>query len=177
MLKFIIPLIIFSVMAIFLAIGLNLNPKEIPSPLINKNAPVFTAPILQTTEKQLSTEELKGSVWILNVWASWCSSCREEHNALKQFQTTMPNVLLVGLDYKDEDAAALNWLEKLGNPYHLVVTDKEGRIGLDWGVYGVPEIFVIDKKGIIRYKHTGPVTFESIQNTFLPLLQQLEREL
>ncbi|MGZ8190614.1 MAG: DsbE family thiol:disulfide interchange protein [Methylococcaceae bacterium] len=175
MLKYIIPLILFIIMAIFLAIGLNLKPSEIPSPLLNKPAPVFSAPKLQVPTEKLTPTDLKGQVWLFNVWASWCVSCREEHPVLNQLAQQKAAVI-VGLNYKDDPAAAKNWLESLGNPYNVSIMDQDGRIGIDWGVYGVPETFVIDKKGVIRYKHTGPVTLEAVQQIFLPLIAQLQGE-
>jgi len=175
MLKYIIPLILFIIMAVFLAIGLNLKPSEIPSPLLNKPAPVFSAPKLQVPTEKLTPADLKGQVWLFNVWASWCVSCREEHPVLNQLAQRQAAVI-VGLNTKDDPAAAKNWLESLGNPYDVSIMDQDGRIGIDWGVYGVPETFVIDKKGVVRYKHTGPVTLESIQQIFLPLIAQLQGE-
>lgn len=175
MLKYIIPLLLFIIMAVFLAIGLNLNPHEIPSPLLNKPAPVFTAPKLQAPNEQLSTADLKGQVWLFNVWASWCVSCREEHPVLNQF-AQQKVVTIIGLNYKDDPAAANNWLDTLGNPYNISIMDQEGRVGIDWGVYGVPETFVIDKKGWVRYKHTGPVTVADMQQVLLPLITQLQGE-
>jgi len=192
MLKYIIPLILFIIMAVFLALGLNLKPGEIPSPLLNKPAPVFSAPILQATardggsvpigtepmrppEEKLTPADLKGKVWLFNVWASWCVSCRAEHPVLNELarQQAAP---IIGLNYKDDPAAAKNWLDSLGNPYNVSIMDQDGRIGIDWGVYGVPETFVIDKKGVIRYKHTGPVTADDVQRIFLPLLAKLQGE-
>ncbi len=175
MLKYIIPLILFMVMAGFLAMGLNLNPRDIPSPLINKSAPGFSLPILATPEKVLSNTDLSGQVWLLNVWASWCGSCRTEHPVFNQLaQKNL--VTIVGLNYKDEASAAKQWLAQLGNPYNVSIMDQEGRTGLDYGVYGVPETFVIDKKGIIRYKHTGPVSVKDVQEILLPLINQLKAE-
>lgn len=173
MLKYVIPLILFIVIAAFLAIGLNLNPKEIPSPLIDKPAPAFTAAKLNTPERTLSDADLKGKVWLLNVWASWCVSCREEHPVLNELARQQA-VIIIGLNYKDEPDAARQWLATLGNPYNDSIMDRDGRIGLNWGVYGVPETFVVDKKGIVRHKHTGPVTQDAIQNTLLPLIGKLQ---
>ena len=162
-------------MAIFLAIGLNLKPNEIPSPLLDKPAPVFVAPKLQAPTEKLATADLKGQVWLFNVWASWCVSCREEHPVLNEF-AKQKAVTIIGLNYKDDPAAAKNWLGTLGNPYNVSIMDQDGRIGLDWGVYGVPETFVIDKKGVVRYKHTGPVMPDDLQNVFLPLIAKLQAE-
>jgi cytochrome c biogenesis protein CcmG/thiol:disulfide interchange protein DsbE len=175
MLKYLIPLVIFIVLGVFLAIGLKLNPTEIPSPLINKPAPAFSAPKLDNPEQNLTPEELKGKVWLFNVWASWCVSCRDEHPVLNQL-ATQHAALIIGLNYKDARADALNWLGERGNPYDMSVMDQEGRIGIDWGVYGVPETFVIDKKGIIRHKHTGPLTDVTVQQTLLPLIAKLQVE-
>jgi cytochrome c biogenesis protein CcmG/thiol:disulfide interchange protein DsbE len=175
MLKYIFPLILFIIMAVFLALGLNLKPGEIPSPLINKPAPAFSAPKLQAPEEKLTPADLKGKVWLLNVWASWCVSCRAEHPVLNQL-SLQDAVVIIGLNYKDKPADAKKWLDRLGNPYDVSIMDQDGRIGIDWGVYGVPETFVIDKNGRIRYKHTGPVTAEDIQRTFLPLIVQLQAE-
>ncbi|WAK03390.1 DsbE family thiol:disulfide interchange protein [Methylobacter sp. YRD-M1] len=175
MLKYITPLVIFIVMAVFLAVGLNLNPRDIPSPLIDKPAPAFSAPKLSAPSETLSQTDLKGKVWLFNVWASWCVSCRSEHPILNQLAQQKAAVI-VGLNYKDEPDAAKNWLTRLGNPYDVSIMDQDGRIGIDWGVYGVPETFVIDKKGVIRYKHTGPVTSQDVQAIFLPLIAKLQAE-
>ncbi len=175
MLKYLIPLILFIIMAIFLAIGLNLKPNEIPSPLLNKPAPAFAAAKLQAPEQKLTNTDLLGQVWLLNVWASWCVSCRAEHPVLNQLAQKNA-VMMVGLNYKDDPANAQYWLESLGNPYSVSIMDQDGRIGLDWGVYGVPETFVMDKKGLVRYKHTGPVTMSDVQAVFLPLIAQLQAE-
>ena len=175
MLKYIIPLVLFTVMAGFLAMGLSLNPRDIPSPLINKSAPGFSLPILATPEKVLSNTDLSGQVWLLNVWASWCASCRTEHPVFNQL-AKKKLVTIVGLNYKDEASAAKQWLAQLGNPYDASIMDQEGRTGLDYGVYGVPETFVIDKKGIVRYKHTGPVSVQDVQEILLPLINKLKAE-
>lgn len=175
MLKYILPLLLFIVLAVFLAIGLRLNPKDIPSPLIDKPAPAFTLPILANPEKKLNPNDLKGEVWLLNVWASWCVSCRDEHPLLLEL-AKQNLVTLVGLNYKDEAQSASLWLQKMGNPYGVSVMDSDGRTGIDYGVYGVPETFVIDKRGMIRYKHTGPVAPSDLEKIFLPLIQQLKAE-
>jgi cytochrome c biogenesis protein CcmG/thiol:disulfide interchange protein DsbE len=174
-LKYILPLLLFVVLAIFLGIGLRLNPRDIPSPLIDKPAPAFSLPILSTPETSLSLQELRGKVWLFNVWASWCVSCRQEHpNLLKLAKLNVASI--VGLNYKDEAEAASGWLQQYGNPYAVSIMDKDGRVGIDYGVYGVPETFVIDKRGVIRYKHTGPVMPDDIQQIFLPLIEQLNLE-
>jgi cytochrome c biogenesis protein CcmG/thiol:disulfide interchange protein DsbE len=175
MLKYIIPLALFIVLAVFLALGLNLKPGDIPSPFINKPAPAFSALKLNAPDEKLSQTDLTGKVWLFNVWASWCVSCRSEHPVLNQL--AQENVaVIVGLNYKDDPNDAKKWLDTLGNPYTVSIMDQDGRIGIDWGVYGVPETFVIDKKGVIRYKHTGPVTDEDIQKTLLPLIAKLQIE-
>jgi cytochrome c biogenesis protein CcmG/thiol:disulfide interchange protein DsbE len=175
MLKYLIPLVIFVVLGVFLAIGLKLNPTEIPSPFLGKPAPAFSAATLDNPQQQLTPADLQGKVWLFNVWASWCTSCRAEHPVLNELakQQAAP---IIGLNYKDAREDALNWLNRLGNPYEMSVVDPEGRIGIDWGVYGVPETFVIDKKGVIRHKHTGPVTPETVQQTLLPLIAKLQAE-
>lgn len=176
MLKFIVPLLLFIVMAIFLAMGLSLNPRDIPSPLIDKPAPDFSLPILAEPTKKLTQNELTGQVWLLNVWASWCGSCRQEHPIFNQL-ARKKLVTLVGLNYKDQASDAKQWLAQLGNPYNVSIMDQEGRTGLDYGVYGVPETFVIDKKGVIRYKHTGPVSPRDMQEILIPLITELKAEL
>ncbi len=174
-LKYLLPLLLFIVLAVFLAIGLRLNPKEIPSPLIDKPAPAFSLPVLANPEQRLGVDDMKGRVWLLNVWASWCVSCRQEHPLLLELAKRKVTTI-IGLNYKDEAQDASQWLQKLGNPYDASVMDLDGRVGIDYGVYGVPETFVIDKRGVIRYKHTGPVEPGDIEQIFLPLLQQLEQE-
>ncbi len=175
MLKYIIPLVLFIILSVFLAVGLKLNPKDIPSPLVDKAAPAFSAAKLNAPEQKLSSSDLKGKVWLFNVWASWCVSCREEHPVLNEF-AKQHVVTIIGLNYKDEPDDAKQWLSTLGNPYSDSIMDKDGRIGLDWGVYGVPETFMIDKKGFVRYKHTGPVKADDIEQIFLPLITKLEAE-
>lgn len=175
MLKYLIPLILFIVMAGFLALGLNLNPRDIPSPLIGQPAPDFKLPVLDQAGKTLSKQDFMGDVWLLNVWASWCGSCRIEHplfNKLAQKNI----VTIVGLNYKDDPIAAKQWLSQLGNPYQVSIMDQEGRTGIDYGVYGVPETFVIDKKGIVRYKHTGPVEGDDMLEILIPLIKKLKAE-
>jgi cytochrome c biogenesis protein CcmG, thiol:disulfide interchange protein DsbE len=176
MFKYILPLILFIAIAVFLALGLKLKPNEIPSPLLNKSAPAFSAAKLMVPSEKLSPENMKGKVWLFNVWASWCVSCREEHPVLNQFAKQHPEMILIGLNYKDRPEDAQKWLNGLGNPYSDSVMDQDGRIGLDYGVYGVPETFVIDKKGVVRYKHTGPVRADDIEQIFMPLITQLQAE-
>lgn len=174
MTKFLLPLVLFLVLVVFLAIGLSRDPREIPSPLVNKPAPAFTLPVLSEPQRSFKTEEMRGKVWLLNAWASWCAACQDEHPLLLQLAQTKL-VPIYGLDYKDERPAALAWLEELGNPYTLSLSDTDGRVGIDYGVYGVPETFVIDREGIIRYKHIGPITAEALQKKIIPLVKELQR--
>ncbi|MGR9107242.1 MAG: DsbE family thiol:disulfide interchange protein [Gammaproteobacteria bacterium] len=173
--RYLLPLLIFAALVVFLGIGLGLNPREVPSPLVGRPAPQFQLSDLHAQESLFGPADLKGKVWILNVWASWCVSCRSEHPVLNAW-TRKGDLILIGLNYKDEPADALRWLENLGNPYTRSVIDHEGRAGLDWGVYGVPESFVIDKKGIIRYKHIGPVSMEDVKTVLAPLIAELQEE-
>lgn len=190
--RYLIPLGIFIVLVGFLAVGLNLNPREVPSPLIDKPAPAFSLPIVEVSGKSIARDELKGQVWLLNVWASWCVSCRAEHPVLVELakQNVVP---IYGLNYKevrgdggldvrqmapaDELALARSrasqWLKERGNPYAASLLDLDGRVGIDYGVYGVPETFLIDKEGIIRYKHIGPVTSDVVRNLILPKVKGL----
>ncbi len=167
-----IPLAVFIGMLVFLGIGLKLDPHEVPSPLIGKPVPVFSLQTLDTPPQVMSSTNMRGKVWLLNVWASWCSSCREEHSVLLGFSKTRA-VPIIGLDYKDAVVDGRRWLENLGNPYATTLSDLDGRTGIEFGVYGVPETFVIDKAGIIRYKQIGPVTPEALRDTILPLVKKL----
>lgn len=172
--RYLWPLGIFLVLVGFLGVGLTLNPREIPSPLVGKMAPAFELPRLHEPGKNFSPAEMKGRVWLLNVWASWCVSCRDEHPLLVSLAKAKL-VPIYGLNYKDPHEDALRWLKQFGDPYDMSVADVDGRTGIDYGVYGVPETYVIDKAGMIRYKHIGPVNRESLQNTILPLIAELER--
>jgi cytochrome c biogenesis protein CcmG/thiol:disulfide interchange protein DsbE len=165
--------IAFFALVALLAIGLRHDPREVPSPLIGKPAPAFELPRLGETGR-FSPAEMRGKVWLLNVWASWCVSCRDEHPVLVGFSKTR-RVPLVGLDYKDARDDALRWLARYGNPYDFSVVDADGRVGIDYGVYGVPETYLIDRDGVIRYKQIGPVTPELIAQTLLPKIAELER--
>ncbi len=173
--RFLLPFIGFIVLVGFLAVGLKLDPKEIPSPLINKAAPSFEIETLADADQRIGTESLKGEVWLLNVWASWCAACRDEHPLINELATQ--NILtIVGLNYKDARADAKKWLQAFGNPYTRIAHDFEGNVGIDYGVYGVPESFLIDKKGHIRFKQIGPLTPEAIAQTLLPLIETLQNE-
>ena len=166
------PLAIFVVMLGFLGLGLQLNPRDVPSPLINQPVPAFRLPTLAAPDTLVAPEDLRGQVWLLNVWASWCVACREEHPVLMEFAKTK-TLPVIGLDYKDQPADGLKWLARFGDPYDLSVSDQDGRIGINFGVYGVPETFVIDRQGLIRYKHVGPLTAELLRDTLEPLLDRL----
>lgn len=171
--KFLIPLGLFVVLLAFLGIGLTLNPREVPSPLVDKPAPAFSLAQLHTPERVLTPADLKGQVWLLNVWASWCVSCRQEHPLLVELGKA--NVVpIYGLNYKDQRPDALKWLDQFGNPYTASIMDPDGRVGIDYGVYGVPETFLIDKAGVIRYKQIGPITPEVLQQKLLPMIRSLQ---
>ena len=172
-LRFVLPLLVFIVLLGFLWHGLSLNPREVPSPLIDKPAPSFRLARLDQPAKAVSEKDLRGQVWLLNVWASWCVSCMDEHPVLLDFSKR--NVVpIYGLNYKDKRDAALAWLTQHGNPYAVSLSDPEGRVGIDYGVYGVPETYVIDKAGVIRYKRIGPVTQEVLAEKILPLVKELQ---
>ena len=192
--KFLVPLLLFFGLAGFLAFGLTLNPREVPSPLIDKPAPKFSLARLDAPETQFSLEEMRGEVWLLNVWASWCVACRQEHPLLVRMAQDKV-VPVVGLNYKEVrgDGAinarglsleaetsmaverAQRWLGDHGTPYMVSVMDIAGRVGIDVGVYGVPETFLIDREGRIRYKHIGPITPDSLQNVLMPKIEELRR--
>lgn len=171
--KYLLPLAIFLVLVGFFAAGLKLDPREVPSPLIDKPAPTFRLPVLNAAGQTFSPEDMRGQVWMLNVWASWCGACREEHPVLMSM-AQRGEVTLVGLDYKDTDAEASSVLTQAGNPYKMVAVDADGRVGIDYGVYGVPETYVIDKAGVIRYKQIGPVTDEALHTKIMPLIKGLQ---
>jgi cytochrome c biogenesis protein CcmG, thiol:disulfide interchange protein DsbE len=172
--KHLLPLALFGVLVAFLFVGLFRDPREVPSPLVGKAAPSFDVPQLIAAQERFGPRNLEGKVWLLNVWASWCVACREEHPVLLEFSKTH-KVPLIGLDYKDKRPDALKFLAQHGDPYQLSAFDADGRVGIDYGVYGVPETFVIDKNGVIRYKQIGPMTVEALQNTILPLIEKLNR--
>jgi cytochrome c biogenesis protein CcmG/thiol:disulfide interchange protein DsbE len=173
MIRYTLPLVIFIALVFLFIFGLHNDPRRIPSPLIDKPVPVFELPLLHRPELTLRSEELQGEVTLINVWASWCVSCRYEHPLLVNLAQTS-DLKIYGLNYKDERDAALMWLKQLGNPYAESIFDQQGNVGIDFGVYGVPETFVLDQDGIIRYKHIGPITHEDLETIILPLVQQLE---
>ena len=165
-------LAVFAALVVLLAIGLRLNPREVPSPLIGKAAPAFELPLLLSPDKKFSGKDMLGRVWILNVWASWCPPCLVEHPVVTRIaKSGMAPV--VGLNYTDAREEALPWLERNGNPYQLIAFDRDGRIGIDYGVYGVPETYVIDRQGVIRYKHIGPLSADVVREKLEPLVKEL----
>jgi len=172
--RFLWPLAIFVLLVGFLAVGLKLNPREVPSPLVGKPAPAFDLPVLHQPDKRFVPADMRGQVWLLNVWASWCASCRDEHPLLVELarRREMP---VLGLNYKDKGEEATAWLKRFGDPYQLSVVDADGRIGIDYGVYGVPETYLIDAGGVIRYKQIGPLTAEVIESRLLPLARTLKK--
>lgn len=171
--RYLMPIGIFSLLVGFLAAGLTLNPREVPSPLIGRAAPAFSLPQLHEPDKRFSPADVAGTVWLLNVWASWCSGCKEEHPILMDLAKT-GEVPIYGMDYKDQRQDAILWLRQHGNPFPITVADETGRIGIDYGVYGVPETYVIDKGGIIRYKQIGPLDRDTLDRKILPLVKELQ---
>lgn len=172
--RYFIPLLLFFCIAVFLYLGLGLKPNLVPSPLINKPAPPFVLTQLHDPQQTIRPEDMKGKVWLLNVWASWCRACLQEHPYLL---AASEQLAIVGLNYKDEEQAAKDWLQKWQNPYYKIAVDADGKTGLDWGVYGVPETFVIDKLGVIRHKFIGPIHQQDMEEIILPLVKQLEGEI
>jgi cytochrome c biogenesis protein CcmG/thiol:disulfide interchange protein DsbE len=170
--RYLVPLLLFLAMAGLLYRGLSLNPREVPSPLIGKPAPAFSLARLKSPESTISHTDLQGDVLLLNVWATWCSACRAEHSVLMELARS-GKVAMYGLNYKDERDKALRWLKRFGDPYVANAFDQDGRVAIDWGVYGAPETFVIDSRGVIRHKHIGPLTTEVVRDEILPLVDRL----
>jgi cytochrome c biogenesis protein CcmG, thiol:disulfide interchange protein DsbE len=190
--KFLIPLALFFVLVVFLAIGLKRDPKEIPSPLMGRVAPAFTLPTLDPNAPAFDPQQMRGQVWMLNVWATWCVACRQEHPLLVAFSKAN-QLPIVGLNYKEVQAQDLQqgaqpdtaqtlaiarqkstaWLQRFGNPYAVSVFDLDGRVGINYGVYGVPETYLIDQAGVIRYKQIGVLTPEVLTEKILPLVKAL----
>lgn len=170
-----LPLVLFLVLGLFLGIGLTLDPKLVPSPLIGKPVPGFRLAPVQGRTLGLASDDLRGEVAVVNVFASWCLACRDEHPLWMELarQRALP---IHGLNYKDAPDDAARWLAELGDPYTRTGADRDGHVGIDWGVYGVPETFVIDKRGVIRDKIIGPVTRRSIDERVLPLVRRLQAE-
>lgn len=174
-LRYLVPLMLFAGMTVFLFKGLHIDPRVVPSPLLGKPAPTFTLPRLKSPEQTIDSEKLRGKVYLFNVWATWCVSCRAEHGLLVQLARSGA-VDIYGLNWKDDRKQALEWLQKLGDPFVANAFDATGRVAIDWGVYGAPETFIVDAKGIIRYKYAGPLSAQLLNDTILPLVKQLESE-
>ena len=172
-LRLLLPLAVFLLLVAFLGKGLLLNPSEVPSPLIDKPAPDFSLTRLHDPATAISNKDMQGQVWLLNVWASWCVSCRQEHPLLVDL-SRRGIVPIYGLNYTDTRDEAIGWLQQLGNPYLASAFDADGRVGLDYGVYGVPETYVIDKQGVIRYKQIGPISADVLRDKILPLIRTLQ---
>ena len=170
--RFKLPLAIFILMVGLLAYGLGLDPKKVPSPLIDKPAPAFSLASLHAPQQQISNKDLLGEVWVLNVWASWCVACRAEHEFVTRL-ARMELVKVIGLNYKDRSVDAKGWLQQWGDPYSASLMDTDGRIGIDWGVYGVPETFIVDKRGFIKHKIIGPINQGTLDSEIVPLLREL----
>ena len=172
---YLMPLAVFAVLAVFLGIGLTLDPRQVPSPLLGKPVPEFRLAPVQGRTLGLATENLRGEVSVVNVFASWCLACRDEHPLWMELarQRTLP---IHGLNYKDAPDDAQRWLNQLGDPYARTGADRDGRVAIDWGVYGVPETFVVDKNGVIRDKIIGAITRESVNERLLPLVRRLQAE-
>lgn len=167
----------FIALLVLLAWGVSRSDRpdreSLPSPLIGKPAPEFSLPVLHDASYRVGSDDLRGQPYLLNVWGSWCPGCRDEHPVLTEFAETR-RVRMVGYNWKDEPADALRWLEQFGNPYWLVLADYEGRYAIDWGIYGAPETFLVDAAGIVRWKHVGPMTPESVRNGLIPALEEVE---
>ena len=172
--RYFLPLAIFVGLLWFLYTGLSLNPREIPSALINKPTPGFELAQLHSPDKKFGNTDMKGKVWLLNVWGSWCVACRYEHPFLNQLAKEQV-VPIVGLNWKDKPEDAKAWLAKFGDPYMVSVSDLDGRTAIDFGVYGAPETFVIDATGMIRYKHTGPIDATVLREKLLPVIRELKK--
>ena len=173
MLRFMAPLVIFAVLVVFFWIGLGKDPKLLPSALLDKPAPTFNLPQLHQQNASFSPADMKGKVWVFNVWASWCAACRSEHPLFMEL-ARKNEINLYGLNYKDRPQDAKQWLVQLGDPYVLSASDIQGDVGIDYGVYGVPETFIVDKEGVIRYKHVGPVSRADWNEKIRPLIKELE---
>jgi cytochrome c biogenesis protein CcmG/thiol:disulfide interchange protein DsbE len=170
--KFIIPIVLFAAIGVLLWVGLSLDPRKIPSPLVGKPLPTFKLATVADAKRIVTNEDLRGRTYLLNVWASWCVSCRQEHPLLVQLSQSK-TVPILGLNYKDKRDDAVAYLAKLGNPYEMILSDPDGRMGIELGVYGTPETFVVDKTGVIRHKHVGPITPEVWRNLIEPKLREL----
>lgn len=177
MIKRLLPLLAFVLLALLLGLGVLRNSGKdtsaIPSPLVGKPAPAFSLPVLGEPGRLVTNEDLRGEPYLLNVWGSWCPACRDEHPVITELAQG-GRIKVVGYDYKDEPEDAQRWLQQFGNPYSLVIADYDGRAALDWGIYGAPETFLVDAQGVIRWKFVGPITPEVVQQQLLPALETLE---
>jgi len=171
--KFYLPLAGFALLVMLFAVGLTLDPSKVPSPLIGKPAPSFSLPTLADPNKSFSNADMLGQVWLMNVWASWCPTCRQEHPVISAYTKRPDAVPVVGLNWRDKREDGLRWLRLFGNPYLVSVYDSDGRVGIDFGVYGAPETFLIDRAGIIRFKWIGAVTPEVLEKEILPRIAEL----
>ncbi len=173
--QLITPLIIFGLLVVLLVVGLIKAKyiRDVPSPLIGKSTPTFNLPTVEDTQKTFNSEELKGQVSLVNVWASWCVSCRAEHEVLN-YAAKKKGIRIYSVNYKDDLNDARQWLKSRGDPYVKSAFDSNGRLGIDWGVYGVPETFVIDQQGKIRYKFTGPIYINDLENIIIPCINSLK---
>ena len=171
---FILPLFIFAILLVFLWKGLSLDPHKLPSALLNKSVPQFQLSTVQNSQQIFTEKDLNGKISLFNVWATWCESCRDEHSVLMDIERDY-QIPIYGLDYKDQRLSAVQWLHQFGNPYKLVGFDGNGTVAIDWGVYGTPETFVIDKSGYIRYKFIGPLTIEAWRDELLPIVRKLQK--
>jgi cytochrome c biogenesis protein CcmG/thiol:disulfide interchange protein DsbE len=173
MFRYLIPLVVFVVVAGFLWVGLKLNPSVVPSPYIDKPAPEFSLPLLNNPELQFAKQDMLGRVWLMNVWGSWCPACATEHPLLVQYARS-GQVPILGFNWRDDPAAAKAWLAQRGDPYEINIMDRDSKSAIDFGVYGAPETFVIDKQGVIRHKVIGPITPNHLQECLIPLVQKLQ---
>lgn len=172
-LRLLLPLAVFALIGALLYTGLGRDPDLVPSPLIGKPMPEFTLPRLHSPEDQVAHGDLTGNgPFLINVWGSWCYACRVEHDVLTRLAQT-GHAPVYGLNYKDRREDALRWLRQFGDPWALHLYDPEGRVSMDFGVYGAPETYVVDSSGIIRFKHVGPLTDELVDNEILPLVEEL----
>lgn len=175
MARYLVPLFVFLGLVVLFVAGLHRDPSLVPSPLINKPLPEFTLPTVQNPHEVVKSDQLQGEVTLLNVWASWCVSCRYEHPVLMDLAHSK-EVKIVGFNYKDTRTDALRWLQRRGDPYVMTLFDQSGKVGIDLGVYGVPETYVLDRNGVIRYKQIGPITPEILDETIRPIVKRLQRK-
>lgn len=170
--RYVIPLVFFAGLVVLFAVGLQRDPRLVPSPFIDKPAPAFALPALHDPSRTITQEDLKGHVSLFNVWASWCVACRDEHPLLMEL-ARLGLAPIFGLNYKDDPNDAISWLNRFGDPYSVSAMDREGVAGIEWGVYGVPETFIVDSEGVIRYKHIGPISADELRDKIIPLVREL----